>query len=82
MLFNNNKKRENQDYPAYLKWFRLEQLEKSHFYCKIWPKFGQKWPFFASKIPEFPHFQYRNSVLSSIPEYRNSVSVLEPIAMI
>ena len=62
-----------------LKWFQLEQLQKSHFWSKIRPKFGHKWPFFASKIPEFPHFQYRNSVLSSISEYRNSVSVLEPL---
>ena len=47
--------------------------------AKIGPKLGQKWPFFAPKIPEFPNFQYGNSVLSSIPEYRNSVSVLEPL---
>ena len=34
---------------------------------------------FASEIPEFLKFQYRNLVLTSIQEFRNSVSVLEPL---
>ena len=79
--FKYQQKRKKQHYLANLKWFQLEQRQKSHFWSKIWPKFDQKWPFFASKIPEFPNFQYRNSVLSPIPEYRNSVSVLDALVL-
>ena len=34
--------KKGKNYPAYLKWFQLEHLPKSHSYSKIWPNFGQK----------------------------------------
>ena len=67
---------------AYLKLFLINNsLKNDLFHIKIWPKITEKWPFLASEIPEFPDFQYRNSVLSSIPEYRNSVLVLDALVI-
>ena len=48
---------------AYLKLFLINNsLKNDLFHIKIWPKITEKWPFLASEIPEFPDFQYRNSV--------------------